>query len=164
MKKGKYQSNHPSYNGWVVVLLLVLILLVGILIWLLLKPDPIKAELPNGDEMNTSGEVNKNPDSIAIPGYEGIALKADTKQQTVGLSNPPQNTCYFKITLMLEDGTVLWQSELVKPGEISEAIKLNQPLKQGSYHNAQLKYECFTMDGSMSALNGAVTKLTLHVS
>lgn len=164
MKKGKYQSNHPSYNGWVVVLLLVLILLVGILIWLLLKPDPIKAELPNGDEMNTSGEVNKNPDSIAIPGYEGISLKADTKQQTVGLSNPPQNTCYFKITLMLEDGTVLWQSDLIEPGEISEAIKLNQPLKKGSYPNSLLKYECFTMDDNLSPLNSAATKLTLRVS
>ena len=114
--------------------------------------------------MPQSEHVEKNHDSIAIPGYEGIALKADTKQQAVGLPNPPQNTCYFKITLTLEDGTVLWQSDLVEPGEVSEPIKLKQPLKKGTYPNSLLRYECFTMDGNLSPLNSAATKLTLRVS
>ena len=114
--------------------------------------------------MPQTSNVEKNKDSIAIPGYEGIALKADTKQQTVGLPNPPQNTCYFRITLSLEDGTVLWQSDLVEPGEVSEPIKLKQPLQKGTYPNSLLKYECFTMDGNLSPLNSAATKLTLRVS
>lgn len=163
MKKGRYQRKQNGYSRWIILLLLLLILMAGILIWLLLKPDSVQAELPNGKQMEATEEVVKNPDSIAIPGYEGIALKADTKQQTIGFPNPPQNTCYFRITLMLEDGTVLWQSELVEPGEVSDPINLSQPLQAGTYPNAILKYDCYTMDGNMKALNSAATKLTLRV-
>ena len=110
-----------------------------------------------------TGPVEKNRGSISIPGYELINLKADTKQQTVGLPNPAENNCYFQISLLLEDGTVLWQSDLVEPGKISAPIVLTKPLTAGSYHNAKLKYDCFTMDDSHSPLNGAETKLTLWV-
>lgn len=103
-------------------------------------------------------------DELAIPGYEGITLKADCKEQEIGFPNPAQNTCYFQISLILEDGTTLWQSELVKPGEISEPITLNEPLAAGVYPNSLLKFDCYTMDGSMRSLNGAATKMTIHVS
>ena len=132
MKKGRYQSNQPSYGIWVIISLLLLIIMIGFLIFVLLKPEQIKTELPNGQQMENTGNIEKNSDSIAIPGYEAITLKADTIQQTIGLPNPPQNMCYFQITLLLEDGTVLWQSDLVEPGEISAPIKLTQTLKKGT--------------------------------
>jgi len=127
-------------------------------------PAKRQAKLPNGEEIQQTGPVEKKPDSIAIPGYEGINLKADTKEQEIGFPNPAQNTCYFQISLILEDGTTLWQSELVKPGEISEPITLNEPLAAGVYPNSLLKFDCYTMDGSMRSLNGAATKMTIHVS
>ena len=161
MKKRYYKNR---INKLTVILSCIAAFLLLLLIIMLLCIPPAPAELPNGGSMPQSEHVEKNHDSIAIPGYEGIALKADTKQQTVGLPNPPQNTCYFKITLTLEDGTVLWQSELVEPGEVSEPIKLKQPLKKGTYPNSLLRYECFTMDGNLSPLNSAATKLTLRVS
>lgn len=163
MKKGRHQANQKSTNKWGMMLLLIPIFLITILLFLLLSPRPKQAELPNGGQMEPMGEVAKNSDSIAIPGYEGIHLKADTKQQNVGFSNPAQNSCYFQITLSLEDGTVLWQSELVEPGNISDPIKLNRTLQAGTYPNAVLKYDCFTMDGTMRALNGASTKMTIWV-
>lgn len=160
----KKRKNKKSINKWTVVLSCIAVFLLLLLIIMILCIPPKPAELPNGGSMKQPEQVEKNHDSIAIPGYEGIALKADTKQQTVGLPNPPQNTCYFKITLTLEDGTVLWQSDLVEPGEVSEPIKLKQPLKKGTYPNSLLRYECFTMDGNLSPLNSAATKLTLRVS
>lgn len=166
MKKGRYQSNQPNYGIWIIalLLLLLLIIIVGLIVFALLKPAPIKAELPNGQQMENAGNVEINSNSIAIPGYEAITLKADTAQQTIGLPNPPQNTCYFQITLMMEDGTILWQSDLVEPGKISAPITLAQTLQKGTYPNAMLKYDCFTMDGDMRALNSAATKLTLRVN
>ena len=113
--------------------------------------------------MPQSDSVEKKTDSIAIPGYEGISLKANSKEQEIGFPNPAQNTCYFQISLMLEDGTLLWHSELVAPGEISNPITLEEPLEAGVYPNALLKFDCYTMDGAMRALNGAATKMTLHV-
>lgn len=101
--------------------------------------------------------------STAIPGYEELNLKANRKQQNIALSNPSKNNCYFKITLMLDDGTILWVSNYIKPGESSEAICLTKELEKGSY-NAVLKYDCFSTDGEMKRLNGAQTKLSLRVN
>lgn len=115
--------------------------------------------LPGGEE-NGSDITNRN---TAIPGYEELNLKANRKQQNIALSNPSKNNCYFKITLMLDDGTILWVSNYIKPGENSEAICLNKELEKGSY-NAVLKYDCFSTDGEMKRLNGAQTKLSLRVN
>ena len=104
-----------------------------------------------------------NNTTTAVPGYEIIYLKADSKQQNVALENPSTNECYFKITLLLEDGTVLWKSNLIKPGKKSEAITLTQELPSGNY-KAILRYECYSMDGSMRQMNGAETKLSLRVN
>lgn len=164
MKKGRYQAQSKPINKWLFVLISFVLILIVMVLWLLLKPEPIQVELPNGQQMQPTEDVEKKPDSIAIPGYEGIGLEANTRQQTVGLPNPGQNTCYFRITLLLEDGTVLWVSDLVEPGEISDPIYLEKPLETGTYPNSILKYECYTMDGSMRALNGAETKLTLRVN
>lgn len=165
MKKGKYQAESQKNQKPVIVLLTVaVVLLAAILVLTVNRPQKQQAKLPNGEEIQQSGPVEKKPDSIAIPGYEGINLKADSKEQEIGFPNPAQNTCYFQISLILEDGTTLWQSELVKPGEISESITLNEPLAAGVYPNSLLKFDCYTMDGSMRSLNGAATKMTIHVS
>lgn len=163
MKKGRYQSQQSTSPNWLVILLLLLILLVGVLVFLLLHPESVEVSTPNGVSYEETGPVEKNQGSISIPGYEGINLNADTKQQTVGLPNPAKNTCYFQISLYLEDGTLLWKSDLVKPGEISDPIVLKQSLSVGSYPNAKLRYDCFTMDSKQTPLNGAETKLTLWV-
>lgn len=163
MKSGRYQSQKSSGPNWIIILLLILIIMVGVLIFLLLRPEPVEISTPNGVSQQETGPVVKNQDSISIPGYESITLTAGEKQQTVGLPNPAENTCYFQISLILEDGTVIWQSDLVKPGEISDPIVLSEPLEAGSYPNATMKYDCYTMDGSMTPLNGAATRLTLRV-
>lgn len=163
MKSGRYQSQKSSGPNWIIILLLILIIMVGVLIFLLLRPAPVEVSTPNGVRHQETGPVEKNQGSISIPGYESITLAADKTQQTVGLPNPAENTCYFQISLILEDGTMLWQSDLVKPGEISDPIVLNAPLAAGSYSNATMKYDCYTMDGSMTPLNGAATRLTIRV-
>ena len=77
--------------------------------------------------------------------------------------NPPQNFCWFKVSLVLEDGTILWTSDLIAPGEESEPIVLSTPLERGICKNAMLKYQCFADEAEQKALNGAETKLTLKV-
>ena len=116
----------------------------------------------NGGNLETVQPVEKNPDSIAIPGYELLELQANSTTQNLCLSNPEENVCYFQISLHLEDGTLLWQSDLIAPGEASKAITLTKPLDKGTYSNAILKYNCFELDG-ITPLNGAETKLTLWV-
>lgn len=110
-----------------------------------------------------NGSVEKNPDVIAVPGYEMLELKANTAEQSLRMPNPPQNCCFFQISLYLEDGTLLWQSELVEPGAKSKPIVLTKTLEKGLYPNAVLRYSCYRMDETLAPLNGAETKLTLNV-
>ena len=120
------------------------------------SPDPAK---PN----ETTEPVEKLTDSIALPGYEWIPLTSGKLEQEQTFPNPPQNFCWIRVSLLLEDGTPLWISELIAPGESSEPVVLTEPLEPGEYKNAVLKYECFRMDDALSPLNGGEVHLTLKV-
>ena len=158
MKKSYNRTDRTT--RFLLLIIVFLILLIAImLMFVRCRNIPTGIDNPK-QQLNT--QIVK-PESIAIPGYEGLELIADTKKQTLSLPNPEQNACYFQISLCLEDGTMLWQSELIEPGDVSKPIALKQKLAKGTYPNAILRYECFTMDGSMTPLNGAEMKLTLRV-
>ena len=158
MKKGKYetiQKKRSKLWPWLLTVGCLSLLLCGMYNKALLSSES------NSPFTETLGE--KNPHSIAIPGYEGIELAADSKKQSIQFSNPSQNSCYFQLTLCLEDGTQLWKSALVAPGKLSDRVVLNRELEKGTYSNAVLIYNCYAMDENRTPLNGAETKLTLWV-
>lgn len=103
--------------------------------------------------------------SISIPGYDRITLQAGQRTQRVALVNPPENSCYFKITLLLADGTELYQSGLLAPGTQLNSIKLETMPAAGSYADAVLRYTCWAADesGALTEANGADTICTLEV-
>ena len=162
MSKGRYERPKPKRFPW--LLIVVVIALITVLALLILKGCDT-APIPNqgNGTDSTAAAVEKNPDSIAIPGYEILELKAGSKEQSLCMPNPPQNCCYFQICLYLEDGTLLWQSELIEPGTNSKPMVLSKTLEKGMYPNAILRYSCYRMDEDHTPLNGAETKLTLWV-
>lgn len=143
----------------VLVLSCCLAVLLVIAAWMHIKDVPGISKSEN----TTTPIVEKDPDSIAVPGYELLELQAGSKQQSLCLPNPEQNMCYFQISLYLEDGTLLWKSELIGPGQASEPIVLTKALVKGIYPNALLLYSCYRMDEALSPLNSAETKVTLRV-
>jgi len=46
-------------------------------------------------------------EGIAIPGYKSITVDAGKANVKVNFQNPEGNPCYFRISLRLDDGTVL---------------------------------------------------------
>ena len=162
MSKGKFEKHSPKQFPW--ILAVVAVVLFALLLILVLKgcnDTPVSNYGEASD--STTATVEKNPDSIAIPGYEMLELKAGSKEQYLCMPNPPQNCCYFQICLYLEDGTLLWKSELIDPGTNSKPMVLSKTLEKGTYPNAILRYSCYRMDEDLSPLNGAETKLTLWV-
>lgn len=143
----------------IVVLLLALLLSVQrpAAVSLAQTPAPTQVESAPGA---SPAAPTPAQDTIAIPGYEGLTLRAG---EDLCLANPEQNTCYFVITLSLADGTPLWQSSYIPPGEASDPIRLQEPLEPGVYPDAQLTYACFRMDEALTPLNGAQMELTLRV-
>lgn len=104
--------------------------------------------------------VKKNKNSISVPGFARIDMVANRKEQTTRLRNPEQNDCYFIISLVLEDGTVIWKSDFMAPGDKAEKITLLKELPEGTYENVTVKYDCFAMD-KKTALNNARIKLKI---
>lgn len=110
-----------------------------------------------------SPPVKKLTDSIDLPGYTELALKAGSTEQEIAFQNPEQNFCYIQPSLWLADGTLLWRGQLIAPGGVGDAVILAHPLAAGEYRDAVLRYDCFRMDEEKTPLNGATGNLTLIV-
>lgn len=157
------KKSEKRFYKIIILILVVLLVISGIVIAVLLNKNSEQFSDEKSNKSIESTEADKLTDSIAIPGFEQLNLKAGSCKQNVALSNPAENFCYFKISLILEDGTVLWVSDLVKPGEQSEPITLLQPLKVGTYENVIVHYDCYTMDDNLTQLNSGEIKIKLNV-
>jgi len=148
-------------------LAILLIAAIGVIIWQATRKEAANEKPP--DEVQTAQSVNRGfvvperPEMIDISAYESLKLKADTLEQSVRFDNPVENNCWLVITLSLEDGTVLWKSEELQPGQVVRSITLNQTLEAGEYENAILSYQHWTYDDKKETLNGAETLVTLNV-
>ena len=100
----------------------------------------------------SDGFVARNKASATIPATDGIELLSGTVEQSLCMSNPDNNPCIFVISLYLGDGTVLFTTEPLYPGETSEPVMLRQVLNSGVYKNATLVYDCYSADGNMTPL------------
>ena len=119
--------------------------------------------------------IEMNP-NISIPGYESLDFKTGKTKQSVDFYNPDENTCFFRISLVIKDETdtangeegnageetVLWTSDMIEPGEHVKSIKFDKELESGEYA-AILKYECFSLKDK-TPLNGSNVELTLNVN
>lgn len=108
------------------------------------------------EEKETSKE-----DEILIPGYVSMAMDANTREQTVSIGNPADNNCLFIIVLKLLDGTILYESEYLRPGEGLKKITINQELDSGEYQ-AVIEYKCYSIEDK-SPLNGGNVEFQLIV-
>lgn len=158
--RGK-RKRRRSISPVTIVLAMLLVIALVVIAWLLMRDGTAKP--PEASQPVATESVEKLTDSIDIPGFGELHFKAGQTEQNMTVPNPPQNFCWFKVSLVLEDGTVLWTSELIAPGEKSEKVVLNEPLEKGEYKNAMLKYQCFADEAEQEALNGAETKLTIIV-
>lgn len=128
------------------------------------KPDIDSGAVDwQGEQSTGSPKTSDGRKGIAIPGYKSITLKADTKEQKVNLYNPEANDCYFVMSLILPDGTVIWKSKMIPPGKGLYEITLDKTVSAGTYENSILKYECYKQNDELTKLNGSEVKLTLEV-
>ena len=146
------------------LILLLVAVIASMLIWIVSDSKGQGSEdlNPVSQQTEETEPVEKLTDSISLPGYGGLNLTAGKTEQNLALPNPAENFCQIRISLILEDGTVIWTSELTPPGEQAQIV-LNEALEKGDY-NATLKYDCFQMDENKTPLNGAACQLVLHVN
>jgi hypothetical protein len=100
-------------------------------------------------------------DSISIPAVTGLNFKAGQFNQQFNLTNPPENKCYFRLSLFLSDNTLIYQSDMIAPSETIAEITLNQVLERGLYRNCQLVFDCFSLE-NRTPLNSANVQLEIN--
>ena len=105
--------------------------------------------------------MNQKNQKTGNSSAEVVAWDVDIEEQTVSIGNPADNDCIFVIVLKLEDGTILFESQELKPGEGLENITLDQELEAGEYQ-AVIEYKCYSLEDK-SPLNGGSAEFKLYV-
>ena len=148
----------------------VILLAAAVILWMTLRKD--------GDERNTAGivvsdeavEWNKDLEDtsggqqgIKIPGYGDITVNSGDTTWQITLLNPEGNECYFQYAVTIDDSdTPIYTSDLIEPGKAITEFEVPEPLEAGDYE-IHLNISAFTMDDSLTDLNGADVKAVLHV-
>ena len=122
---------------------------------------------PNqGDFVAPETEVQPG---IAIPGWGELTMPPNqTENIVVDFYNPEANAGKYYLTFKLyinkADGTedVLYESQLIPPGQHIQSIKLNHALEEGEY-DATIHVQPYKMDGSLASTNNLDAKLKLIV-
>ncbi|MBQ2617144.1 MAG: hypothetical protein IJF90_09810, partial [Synergistaceae bacterium] len=66
------------------------------------------------------------------------------------------------MSLTLSNGLPVWTADdVLNPGEAFLRIDLERKLAPGTYRNAVMKYECYSLE-DMSRLNGAEIRVTIE--
>ena len=141
----------------IAIISVVIILALGVSAFFIIKSMNHKEE-----QADSNGVVGK----ISADWNTGLdESKKSTESSSSGTQIPGYGTAEMKAgdTQLLEDGTVLYKSELLKPGYGLTEVPLQQTLKKGTY-DAEVFYECVTLDGEQSPLNSAKSKFKLVVN
>ena len=97
-----------------------------------------------------------------IPGYSNAEMNAGDTSLKMSIGNPKENKVGFFASIVLDDGTVLYESELLKPGQGLTEVPLSKTLEKGTY-DAKVVYQCVALDEKNTPLNSAESGFTLIV-
>lgn len=161
----------------IIILLLILAAVAGAILFAILgqKPAEDDKEDPKDDHKGVVGVVSDDWDpnveetvgeakkGTQIPGYSSAEMNAGETSLHLSIGNPRENTVGMFATLRLADGTVLYESPLLKPGQGMTEIPLSRTLEKGTY-DAVVVYQCVLLDDENTPLNAAESGFTLYVN
>lgn len=101
-------------------------------------------------------------DKISIPGFKAWTIDAGETKVSTNFYNPEKNTCYFVISVILDDtGETIYESKYIKPGQHLYEVELFKALEAGKYQ-ATLHYSTYSMT-DLTPMNGANVPFELIV-
>lgn len=173
-EKNKKKKDSKPLLIVIIAILLVMAVVAGIVIINLLTQKPQEEEEEKEERKGVVGVVTDDWDDgveeptsqqsgTRIPGYSYAEMDAGDTDLVIRIGNPKENKVGFFATLKLEDGTVLYESGLLKPGQGLEAVPLNRTLEKGVY-DAVVRYQCVLLDDENTPLNAAESAFKLYVN
>lgn len=102
-------------------------------------------------------------DKISIPGFDTWTIDAGETEVSTRFYNPESNTCYFVVSVVLNDtGEVIYESKYIKPGQSLYEVELKRAMEHGTY-SATLHYDTYSIADN-SPMNGADVPFQLVVN
>ncbi|MBQ1658885.1 MAG: hypothetical protein II059_03470 [Clostridia bacterium] len=173
------QEKTKSKKQTIIIITLALVLvgcLVTAAVLLLNKPkeeplnEPAKGVvgvIKDNWDTQVSSEPTDSPSQAKkgtqIPGYSSAEMNAGDMSIKLRIGNPKENHVGFYASLKLADGTVLYKSPLLSPGQGLEEVPLTQTLTKGTY-DAIVEYKCVLLEDGKTPLNSAESGLKIYVN
>lgn len=108
------------------------------------KYEPATPDIPDISLSGDLGYEQATADEVTIQATTGFVFQAHSLQQSVDIQNPKKNKYGFVICLYLGDGTLLYKSTIVDPGERITSIELSKSLESGIYRNSVMVYRFYS--------------------
>ena len=116
-----------------------------------------KDTAPDIPDLSFDGDIGysseQSDNDVVVHATTGFVFTADSLNQEVNIENPTQNTCEFVVSIYLGDGTMLYQSERIRPGDCITDIQITQTLKMGVYKNSVIAYSFYNADNSDTVMS-----------
>ena len=142
------------------VTVLVLLIIIAILLIRKCSDDGSMIIDPSATDIVDSNENGAmSGEGIKVIGFKRITVKAGRKDIDSYFINPSENKVYFVASLYLEDGTLLYKSNLIPPGKAIYRINISKPLEPGDY-DAVVYYETYSVE-TMEKKNTAEIKFVI---
>ncbi len=167
------QEKKKKKSYTLLILILIAIVLIGTAVTVVLlmnrkSPEEVKGEgvvgviTDNWDPKISQEPEGSQKSGTQIPGYSKAEMHSGDTSLKLRIGNPKDNKVGFLATLKLSDGTVLYSSPLLRPGQGMEEVPLNQTLSPGTYQ-ASVYYQCVLLNEEQTPLNAAESAFTLYV-
>lgn len=148
-----------SKNKTIIIAIAVLFLVIALAIThsLLTRNSETPGVTPSIPEISFDGDIgysNIESDSdVLIHATTGFVFNADSLEQKVCIENPSENMYDFVVSIYLGDGTLVYHSDYIHPGDSVTSIKTELELESGVYANSIIVYHLCSTDNSHSVIS-----------
>lgn len=177
--EGEYQVDNKKTNTIqrIIIIILILIIIAGATVSVIMilgsgkneenKPSKgvvgVITDSWDPDVSSTADSNGEQQKGIQIPGYSRAEMNEGDTSLKLSVGNPKENSVGFIATVRLGNGTVLYTSPVLKPGQGLEEIPLEKTLPKGTY-DAEVYFQCVMLDEEHTPLNSAESGFQLIVN
>ena len=169
--KGNRRNNNRGEGGFnkrkaLIALLVVALLLGGFGIWKFMNLSPEEATGGAFYDQSAS-EIQEAVDHEVEDGYFNMSINTsvpvfEDNSAAIGIRNIESNQYDCIVTVTLDDGTEVYKSGGIAPGNELEMVTLTQKLEPGDYE-ATAVFEIIEQNEAHTVAGQTASKLTLHV-
>lgn len=137
-----------------IALLLVLVVCTGVIS---VKNDAVRSSvnigLPDNDEGSDGFIPMGDAECVRIDAVTGFTVDLETGISDFSISNLEGNGYPCSIRVSLGDGTLLFESPALNPGDKVDGIRISERLERGIYRNACIVYIFYSDIGNRNIVS-----------